>query len=179
MAPTTNELVSVRLATPADTTAIADLGKKVFSTTFGHTVTPQQLQTFLDDSYSVEATAKDIDNPSKDMVVAIAGDEKILGFALLTRGSSEPCVDDVPSKIELQRLYVDMAAQGRGIGKLLMNKVENMARKQGYRNMWLGVWEENYKAQEVYQKVGYTRVGDHDFDIGGDIQTDHIMLKKL
>jgi RimJ/RimL family protein N-acetyltransferase len=41
------------------------------------------------------------------------------------------------------------------------------------------VWEENHKAQRVYEKLGYKIVGDHDFVIGGVIQTDHIMLKEL
>lgn len=45
--------------------------------------------------------------------------------------------------------------------------------------MWLGVWEENFNAQRVYEKLGYRRVGKHDFVIGGDVQTDFIMIKQL
>jgi ribosomal protein S18 acetylase RimI-like enzyme len=172
----------LRLATAADALAVAQLGAKVFSVTFGHSCTPEQLQAYLDEAYSIDATARDIADENKDMIVAVAEDgTSILGFALLTRGStsSEPCVADVPGAVELQRIYVDTAAHGKGVGKRLISEVEDMARSQGFRNMWLGVWEENHKAREIYEKMGYTMVGDHDFDIGGDIQTDHILLKKL
>ena len=76
-------------------------------------------------------------------------------------------------------VYVDLDAQGLGLGKTLLDEAETTARKQGYRHMWLGVWEENHRAQHVYKKNGYSRVGEHDFDLGGDIQTDHILIKEL
>ncbi|KAM0268404.1 hypothetical protein ACHAQH_009985 [Verticillium albo-atrum] len=170
---------TIRRATMQDAGAVAELGSSVFSSTFGHSVTPQQLEAYLDESYSVEATEKDISDPQKDMIVAVASDETIIGFALLTRGSSEPCVDHIESKIELQRIYVSATYHGQGVGKLLVNETQSEAREQGFEHMWLGVWEENHKAEQVYLKLGFSVVGEHDFDIGGDIQTDRIMLKKL
>lgn len=170
---------TLREATLQDAAGVAHLGATVFSTTFGHSVTPQQLCTFLDESYSIPATERDISNPNKTMVVAVTDSAQVLGFALLTRGSSEPCVEGVEDKIELQRLYVDLDQHGKGVGKRLVNEVEDIARKEGFKNMWLGVWEENTKAESIYAKLGYEVVGTHDFDIGGDIQTDRIMLKKL
>lgn len=179
MAQMTTQSVSLRLAALADAAAITQIGGKIFSATFGHSCTPEQMQKFLDEAYTVEATAKDIADPNKDVVVAVTEEGNILGFALLTRGSSEPCVENVPDTVELQRLYVDTLAQGLGIGKRLILELEDMARKQGFSNMWLGVWEKNHRAREVYEKRGYARVGEHDFDVGGDIQIDHILLKKL
>ena len=171
--------VSLRPATSADAGAVAKLGANVFSATFGHTVTQEQLDRYLNESYSVEAIVKDIQDAQKDLVVATSTDGTVLGFALLTRGSSEPCVDDLEDKVELQRIYIDTKAHGLGIGKKLIIRLEDMAREQGFKHMWLGVWEENHKARSVYERQGYRRVGEHDFDVGGDIQTDHILLKKL
>jgi len=54
-----------------------------------------------------------------------------------------------------------------------------MAREQGFEFMWLGVWEENVKAIRVYEKMGYKKVGEHGFAVGGIVQTDHIMAKQL
>lgn len=170
--------IALRPATLEDAAQVATLGAHVFSVTFGHSVTPEQLQDYLDESYSKEATAKDILDPSKDMIVATQGDA-VVGFALLTRNSSEPCVAHLESTVELQRIYVHPDCHGQGVGKMLANELEDMARKQEFRYMWLGVWEENHKAQKVYERLGYEVVGDHDFVIGGDIQTDHIMLKEL
>jgi ribosomal protein S18 acetylase RimI-like enzyme len=171
--------VKLRTAGPDDTVAISSLGARVFSTTFGHSVTPQQLQDYLDEAYSITATAADIADPNKDMIVAVNQDDTVVGFGLLTRGSSEPCIAHLEHYVELQRLYVDLNHHGQGTGKLLAKHLEQMALGQGFKYMWLGVWEENHKAQKVYEKLGYTVVGDHVFDIGGDIQTDQIMLKQL
>ncbi|KAM0324336.1 hypothetical protein ACHAQA_008117 [Verticillium albo-atrum] len=177
--PSSSPAFSLREATVQDAGAIAKLGSSIFSASFGHSVTPDQLRKYLDESYSIEATEKDISDPHKDMTVAVAGDGTIIGFGLLTRQSIEPCVDHIDDKIELQRVYVSTAHHGMGVGKCLITEMQKAARDQGFRHMWLGVWEENHKAKQLYSKLGFNVVGEHKFNVGGDIQTDHIMLKEL
>lgn len=169
--------IRLRLAQPSDVTAIAMLGAHVFSVTFGHSVPAPELQAYLTESYSEAATTKDLEDPSKDLVVALNENDAVVGFALLSRGTIEPCVAELDKTIELQRVYVDPAYHGKGYGKRLIQRLEEMARNLGFKHMWLGVWEENIKAQEVYKKLGYVMVGNHDFRIGGIVQTDYIMLK--
>ncbi|KAK9235063.1 acyl-CoA N-acyltransferase [Lipomyces kononenkoae] len=171
--------ISIRSAGHEDVAAVAELGAHVFSTTFGHSVTTEQLQAYLTESYSIPATTKDVTDPMKDMIVATSQDGAIVGFALLTRGTSEPCIAQLESTVELQRIYVHPTYHGNGVGKILIKKLEDMAREQGFKHIWLGVWEENYKAQKVYEKQGYRVVGDHDFTIGDVVQTDQIMVKEL
>ncbi|KAH6983825.1 acyl-CoA N-acyltransferase [Ilyonectria destructans] len=177
--PKTVGAATIRDACAADATAIAELGSHVFTATFAHSVQPHELQQFLEESYTTAAVAKDMEDPSRDIIVATSPDDEIIGFAYLTRGSSEPCIADVKNTVELQRIYVRPSAQGQGIGGLLAHKLESMAREQGFEKIWLGVWEENHKAIRAYQKWGYEQVGDHDFAIGPVIQTDYIMLKDL
>ena len=45
--------------------------------------------------------------------------------------------------------------------------------------MWLGVYENNLIAQKFYKKDGFTRVGQHVFQVGEDPQIDYILAKKL
>lgn len=174
-------VVVVRAATLDDTRQIRDLGVRVFSDTFGHSVQPHQLQSYLDEAYTLPAIAADISRGDKDMIVATSSADldEIIGFALLTRSSSEPCVSHLSDTVELQRIYVRADAHGKGIGRLLANRLEEMARQQGFRHMWLGVWEENLKAMKVYEKLGYKKVGEHQFLVGDESQTDHIMVKEL
>ncbi|KFA68583.1 hypothetical protein S40285_06664 [Stachybotrys chlorohalonatus IBT 40285] len=172
--------VKVRRAVHQDIPHISDVGSRVFSSTFGHSVTPAQMQDYLDEALSVPATTAELENPQKDMIVAVdPQDNTVLGFGLLTRGSSEPCVEALEGAVELQRIYVDNKHHGKGVGKLLILELEQMARDMGFKHIWLGVWEENHKAQKVYEKAGYKLIGEHDFDVGGDIQTDLIMFKQL
>lgn len=177
MATVSQQAIAIRQAQPQDAAKVAELGAHVFTITFGHSVPLPELQAYLAESYSIEATAKDIADPMKDMIVASNEEGHIVGFALLTRGTTEPCVAHLSSSIELQRVYVDPDYHGNGIGKSLVNKLEGMAIHQGFRNIWLGVWEENHKARKMYEKVGYTVVGDHDFTIGEVVQTDQILVK--
>ncbi|KEF57961.1 uncharacterized protein A1O9_05883 [Exophiala aquamarina CBS 119918] len=171
--------IGIRDAVGEDVDCIANLGAHVFSTTFGHSVPAHELQAYLDESYSATAIRQDVGHPNKNMIVATTPDNAIVGFALLTRGTSEPCIDYIDNKVELQRIYVHLDHHGLGIGKALVGRIEDMAREQGFKHIWLGVWEENLKARRVYEKLGYTFAGDHDFTIGEVVQTDHIMIKPL
>lgn len=171
--------VNTRKATLEDAAAIGELGAHVFTVTFGYSVARHELQAYLDESYSTEATAKDISDSNKDMIVVTDSDDQIIAFALLTRGTTEPCIAHIPNQVELQRIYVHPSAHGGGVGKLLARTLEDMGREQGFKTMWLGVWEENHKATKVYEKLGYRKVGAHDFKIGDVIQTDDIMIKEL
>lgn len=206
-APTTKNL-RIRQATVQDAEQISQLGIVVFTATFGDSgCTPEQLQKYLDDSYSVAAIRDDLQDPHKTTLVAVDDDddddkeddattttttttdrsdekaksEKVLGFALLNRASSssEPAIAPYARPVEVQRLYVDTASHGRGIGQALMREAEGLARAEGWAHAWLGVWESNPRAQKVYEKLGYRRVGEHWFDVGGDPQLDWILVKKL
>lgn len=183
----------IRRATASDSKALAALGVEVFTATFAHSCTKEQLQAFLDEAYTPEAIAKDIADSSKDVLVATEeedvsssssssptpGGGKLLGFMYLTRGSSEPCVAHLERPVELQRLYISLGAHGKGLGKALSLAADARAREQGFKTIWLGVWEENHKAQAFYRKMGYERIGEHVFDVGGDLQTDEIWWKAL
>ncbi|KND94332.1 putative N-acetyltransferase [Tolypocladium ophioglossoides CBS 100239] len=171
--------ITVRRATPNDAPSIADLGVRVFSLSFGHSVSSEQLQAYLGKAYSIPAITADVTNPLKDTVVAATPAGALIGFAILTRGSSEPCIAHLDSTIELQRLYIDLAYHGKGVGKMLALEVEGIARERGFKKIWLGVWEESYKARKVYERLGYKVVGSREFQLGGVAQLDHVMLKAL
>jgi GNAT superfamily N-acetyltransferase len=171
--------VSIRLAKPSDAGVIANLGAHVFTVTFGHSVEPHELTAFLQESYTKEAILADINDPNKDVIIATSPENEFLGFAYLTRGSTEPCVENLEKTVELQRIYVRPESHGAGVGKALGKAIEDMARKQGFKNLWLGVWEENHIATRAYERWGYEKVGHHDFTIGSIVQTDDIMVKVL
>ncbi|CAM0139146.1 hypothetical protein VKS41_007821 [Umbelopsis sp. WA50703] len=173
------DTVAIRPGTVGDAHAIAKIGGSVFVATFGHSLSAVDLNTYLQESYSVEAITADLSNPLMNFVVAYNEHDRVVGFAQMTQGTSEPCVADAKSPVELQRLYLHQDFHGLGIGKRLMQEIENIARAEGFITIWLGVWEENFKAQKVYERAGYTKVGDHDFVMGDCVQTDWIMIKNL
>lgn len=171
---------TVRLALKSDAATIAEIGVHVFTISFGHAIDPQSLATYLKNEYSTEAIENDIDDLSRTLLVSVDQNGQVIGFGYLTRGSDDPCLAHVSQKAELQRIYVNSSAQGKGVGSLLAKSLESLAREQGFTNLWLGVWEENTSAIRAYERWGYQIVGEHDFEIGSDtIHRDLIMLKSL
>lgn len=176
---TTPASYEIRRASPADAEQVALLGAQVFTSTYGDSVVAEDLQVYLDKNYSSTAVLADIQGANKTILVASDAHGKIVGYVYLVEGASEACIADVTSKMELERLYVLPSAHGRGVGRLLAREAEALGRKLGVTHMWLGVWEHNARAIQVYERWGYTPVGGHMFSIGNTVQTDIVMLKKL
>jgi ribosomal protein S18 acetylase RimI-like enzyme len=169
----------LRPARAQDIDAIANLGAKTFASSFGYSMPASDLQAYLEAAYSPSSIAKDLANPLIDIIVTSDETDRVIGFVQLTQGTIEPCIADVDRPIELQRLYVDESYHGGGIGRALENEVERISRERGFKTMWLGVWEENFKAQKAYERFGFSKVGSHDFVMGTCVQTDWILTKDL
>ncbi|KAK9320911.1 acyl-CoA N-acyltransferase [Lipomyces orientalis] len=171
--------VTIRDARLDDAAAIAHLGSQVFAATFGHSVAPQDLNDYLERAYSVSQITRDLSNPQRHFFVACVDQDRVVGFSELREGSTEDCVSGTENPVELFRLYVDLNFHGAGVGRGLIEEVEDLAKERGFKTLWLGVWEENLKAQKVYEKMGFVRVGDHVFKVGEVVQTDYIMSKSI
>lgn len=198
-------MIEIRQAILEDSTDIVRIGRDVFTTTFGHSVPGSELEAYLDSAYTEPLITSELKDATKKLIVAIhrydsqdtravraeaerSGDAidrgVVVAFAQLTRGTSteEPCVASLAhstSSVELQRLYVDNSYHGQGIGSRLARAIEDIARREGFTHMWLGVWEENSVAARVYAKLGYSPIGFHDFAVGSIIQRDDILMKQL
>lgn len=59
---------------------------------------------------------------------------------------------------ELQKLYLDDAVQGRGLGYRLIGCVEDAARALGYRQIYLETHTNLRAAIHIYEKSGYARI---------------------
>ncbi len=79
---------------------------------------------------------------------------------------------------ELQKLYLTEAAKGRGYSYLLMERVEQAARKSGYRQLYLETHTNLPVALHLYQRLGYTVL---DGPLPGTQHStmDHFFIKEL
>ncbi|KAF8865348.1 acyl-CoA N-acyltransferase [Acephala macrosclerotiorum] len=179
---------TLRLAKPEDAPAIAALGSSVFATTFGYSLPPADLDTYLTTSYSIPSITSELKDPAITTLVAVSSSPSpnspstnIVGFSQLNRSSTEPAITALSclKPVELQRLYVDPSFHGGGVGKMLVEAIEGLAKEEGYETLWLGVWEENFKAQGFYGRCGLEKCGFHDFKMGECVQRDWVMRKAL
>ena len=170
----------IRPATEADVPAIVHVGITTFTSSFGHSMPEADLQAYLSEAYHPGAIQSMLSDPRSNTFVACDPSDisSVMGFVQLNQGKVEECVSG-PKPIELNRFYVDAKFHGSGVGSALFWYVDKLAREWGFETLWLGVWEENLKAQRAYQKFGFSKVGTHDFVMGECVQTDWILTKNL
>ncbi|KAI0873031.1 acyl-CoA N-acyltransferase [Hypoxylon argillaceum] len=172
--------ITIGLALASEAAAIAKIGADTFTAASGFAVSAEDLAEFLAITYVESAVLADLKDPALETWAARDANGKVLGLVQLVRGLTEPCVPGDPAThAELRRLYVDTTAHGRGIGSKLIAAVENQARAEGYKQLWLTVWENNASAARLYLRLGYQKIGTTDFVTGGCVQTDHVLSKAL
>ena len=80
-------------------------------------------------------------------------DEEGKILALLSFGDTEDV--DKQGGFEIWRVYVSKDAQGKGIGKQLLNFAELAAKENGQNEIIIWAFKQNQKALDFYKKAGY------------------------
>ena len=81
--------------------------------------------------------------------------------------------------VELSKIYVLPEAHGTGAAARLMASTLEWARSVGAAGAWLGVNQQNQRAQRFYAKSGFTRVGTKRFLVGGVYEDDYVLERRL
>lgn len=174
------EPIFIGKATEADAAAMAEMGGNTFTATFGSSVSKEDLKDFLTATYSAEAIVAELADSSKTYLVARTTHGAVVGIAQLYRGQTHSSVAAAAHEVaEMQKVYVDTKMHGQGVGSKLIAAIEKLARDEGFKKLWLTVWEENEKAQKLYERLGYVKTGDIDFVTGTCVQTDWVLAKTL
>ena len=160
-----------------DIKKLQTIAKQTFTETFGSQNTAEDLAKFLSEEYAFDKLKAEVENPESFYYFCYFEDE-LAGYLKLNVGAAQT-EPDYPEALEIQRIYVLQKYQGKRIGLAMMQQALAVAKKLKKPQVWLGVWENNLKAQAFYQKSGFKKVGSHDFILGNDKQTDYILLKTL
>jgi diamine N-acetyltransferase len=168
---------TLRVGTPADAAALAELGAATFVETFGAQNRPADVAAHLAARFSPALQADELADPRGGFVVAEANGE-LAGYARTLDG-------DAPSGVaarrprELARLYVRARHTGSGLGPALMRRVLDDAHAAGRDALWLGVWEHNARARRFYAKWHFAEVGEVPYVLGEDVQRDLVLAVAL
>jgi ribosomal protein S18 acetylase RimI-like enzyme len=161
-----------------DAARLAEFGARTFYESFAADNTPEDMRRYLEASFSPQKQLAEIRDPDIDTLIAVGEGRRWAGFAQLRAGKRSQGVPEQGS-IELWRFYVDKAWHGQGVAARLMDAAKQRARGRGATSVWLGVWERNARAQAFYRKHGFSKVGSQVFVVGGDPQTDDVLLCPL
>ena len=155
---------AIRRAGPGDAQALAALGARTFTESFGQLYSNEDLQAFLDESHTPAAYTSVLADPAYALWLAEENGEAI-GYAL-AGPSGLPHADVAPGDGELKRLYLLASAQGGGVGARLVEQARVWREPDRPRPRWISVWSENYGAQRFYARYGFEHVGEYAFIVG-------------
>ena len=97
--------------------------------------------------------AADVDNlPTFDQVIVAERDATIVGIAALK-------FEAWNQRANLWHFYIAPAERGRGLGRRLMNEINQAARTHGMRCLWLETQNINDGAIQFYRRVGFQWCG--------------------
>ena len=167
--------VGLRSAGTNDAEILSALGRTTFTETFGYRYSAEDLGTFLTTEHTPEKYAAWAADDRYGLWIA-ERDGEVLGYAL-----AGPCglphADVTPECGELKRIYLVREAQGAGAGSLLLHASLGWLTKPG-RQLWIGVWSENYGAQRLYARHGFEQVGTYDFMVGACRDHEFILRRR-
>ncbi len=167
------ETIRIRKATINDCESLLEIGKITFSETFASTNSEGNMKDYLAKNFSKANLTLEINNPLSEFYLAFL-EERVIGFLKVNFGKAQTEIQDEKG-IELERIYVLNEFHGKKIGQLLLDKALQIARNNESQYLWLGVWENNFKALKFYEKNWFYVFDKHIFTLGTDEQTDLLM----
>lgn len=154
---------------------LSQVASQIFLDTFLPTNKAKPVHDYVSTNFNTEALAQTLVDANYK-TLGVFSDSALIGYVQMVIKSQEVYEG---TSLELKRFYLLKAYQGKGIAQSMMDACCDIAKELGYKKFWLGVWEHNDRAQAFYKKCGFRKVSSHIFDMGGEIQSDDILLKDL
>jgi ribosomal protein S18 acetylase RimI-like enzyme len=170
-------MIAIRTASQNDLALLVSMGRETFVEAFASENTPENMEAYLHTAFTDEKIKQELKETESQFFLAYDGSTPV-GYAKV-RVNDEVKGLLKESAVELERIYVISAYQGRKIGVALLEKCIEFGKQNNFFWIWLGVWENNTKAQQFYLKWGFEKFGEHPFKMGSDVQTDWLMKKRI
>jgi GNAT superfamily N-acetyltransferase len=160
-----------------DNVLLAQVGAETFYDSFAAENTPENMATYLAQSFSPEKQGRELADPACRFLV-VETDGQTAGYARLKFGQApESVVSREP--MEIVRFYARKLWIGTGVGMRLMQACIREAEQASCDVIWLDVWEHNARAIAFYRKWGFVEVGTQAFQLGDEAQRDLLMARAV
>ena len=164
-------MIQIIPATKAELKFVQSIAHQTWPTTFGEILSTEQIEYMLNWLYELSHLEKQT-NEGHQFFLA-EEDGKKLGFTGIE-------VNQEPGKIKIHKIYILPTAQGKGIGKKLINKVKEVAKENNQASLLLNVNKYNKGAIDFYEYIGFVNVKEEVIDIGnGYVMDDYVFELKL
>ena len=151
-----------------DIPAIISLATHTWHTTYSSIISKEQIEYMLQLFYNNELIASQFSDPSHFFLLA-KEENQLLGYS--------HCYID-QDKLKLSKLYISPLAQGKGIGKKLLNQIEADMIQLNIHTLILNV-NRNNPALHFYIKMGFEIIDTIDIPLDKFWLNDYVMQKTI
>lgn len=152
-----------------DLSAIQMVALKTWPIAYRDILSKEQMEYMLEMFYSPNALREQL--ASGHRFFGIREEGQLLGFVSVAQFEKDT--------LKISKLYVLPQNQGRNFGRILIDFVEDLARKERYRKLTLNVNRFN-RSKLFYEKLGFIIELEEDIEIGkGYLMEDYRMSKVL
>ncbi len=157
------DTITIRPATPEDTSTLAALAITVWLQTYAISGVRPALANYVFSTFTDPYFARLISDPRHVVLVACHG-EHLVGYAALDFDAYQPAVPH--TDVELQTLYVLPRFNRQGIGKALLTACKTIASERaGHDALWLSVNSQNHAALAFYNCQQFEQYGTLFFEL--------------
>ncbi|GAA5055274.1 GNAT family N-acetyltransferase [Nocardia callitridis] len=161
-----------------DAETLSDVAAATFPLACPPETARDDIDLFLAQTLSGERFGEYLNDATKTVLKAVA-DAEIVGYAMLIAGEpTDPAVTAVVTPrpvLEINKMYVLPGHHSTGVSTALMHATLAHAREEGFAGVWLGVNQQNHRAQRFYAKHGFVVVGRKTFSMGREVHDDFVM----
>jgi ribosomal protein S18 acetylase RimI-like enzyme len=164
--------LAVRIASTdsVDTEELAAVAAQTFPLACPPSTPPDNIASFIDTNLSAPRFAEYLADPQHAIFTAHE-DGQIVGYAMLIRG--------VTGDAELSKIYLLPDFHGTGLATALLEATLTAAAEWDAQSVWLGVNQQNQRAQRFYVKSGFEIHGTRTFQVGARRENDYVMVRQL
>jgi len=174
--------VHIRPATPDDAALLHELAAATFPLACPPDTLPASIESFIATNLSVDSFTAYLSDPARLLFVGEI-DGVASGYTMVVFG--EPGDADVAASVtarptaELSKCYALPSTHGTGLAAALVTASVQAARDRGARSVWLGVNQQNARANRFYEKQGFVQVGTKRFLVGERYEDDFVRALEL
>ena len=133
------------------------LGKQTYNEHYLHLWKNGIPSQYFETYYIPEKVQLEIEDPKLSHFI-IELDQKAIGIVKLNSKEISELVTEIPSVL-LEKIYILNSYSGKGIGSVVMRKIEELLRDQGVKSLWLDTMKKG-RTLAFYQKQGFHILGE-------------------
>ena len=165
-------MITVLPATATDFGTIRSIAHETWPIAYGEILSKAQLDYMLGAFYNDTALKESVSQKRHHFVLANEGNQT-LGFASFEWNY------DHQKQTKIHKIYILPSAQGKGVGKILIDYIATEARKQGSLTLCLNVNRFN-KAITFYEKMGFSIISEVNIELEyGYLMEDYVMERPV